>query len=398
MTPEIILKKSREKSLHLRHPWVFSGAIDRIIGSPGTGDTVRITDAAGAHRGYAAFSPRSQIRLRIWSFDPEATVDAKFIQERLQAAIARRSALASTAVAAGYRLVNAESDGLPGLVADRYGDWVVCQFLSAGADHWKSTIADTLMAMLPIRGVYERSDVHVRALEGLSQETGVAAGDPPPPLIEIQEGACRLLVDVVHGHKTGFYLDQRDNRAVVAARCKGKTVLNCFSYTGAFAVHALMGGAAHVTNIDTSAGHLTAGEDILRLNGIPATAATPVTADVFQQLRRFTSENRRFDAVILDPPKFVDNKRHLPKACRGYKDINRLAAGLLAPDGILFTFSCSGLMPADLFQKVVADAWIDARCQAQIIQRLSQAEDHPVATSFPEGAYLKGLLCRSIHT
>ncbi|MFH1985078.1 MAG: class I SAM-dependent methyltransferase [Pseudomonadota bacterium] len=394
MIAEIILKKGREKSLHLRHPWLFSGAIAQIKGSPVSGDTVRVTDASGTFRGVGAFSAHSQIRVRMWSFDSDTSVDTAFFRERIAAAVLRRKRFSEQRAHTGYRLLNAESDGLPGLIVDRYGDWAVCQFLSAGVEPWKPAVTDALMEILPIRGVFERSDADVRALEGLPLVTGVLAGQPPPPRIEIQEGPCRLLVDVAVGHKTGFYLDQRDSRGAVAARCRGMMVLNCFSYTGAFAVHALTGGAAHVVNVDTSAAHLQMAEENLRINDIANDTATQVADDVFQRLRGFTLEKRRFDAIILDPPKFVDNKRHLMSASRGYKDINRLAAGLLAPGGLLFTFSCSGLMPADLFQKIVADAMIDARRPAQILARLGQAEDHPIATAFPEGAYLKGLICQ----
>ena len=394
MTSEIILKKGREKSLHLRHPWIFSGAIAEVKGSPQPGDTVQVTAAGGADLGIGAFSPLSQIRVRMWAFTPGAVATEAFFSERISASIGRRSLFSAGPAPSGYRLVNAESDGLPGLVVDRYGDWAVCQFLSAGADRWKSAIVDALMGALPLSGVYERSDAEVRALEGLPKSVGVLAGAPPPEKIEIHEGPCRLLVDVIDGHKTGFYLDQRESRAAVSARCRGMTVLNCFSYTGAFAVHALTGGAAHVVNIDTAAGHLRMAEENLRLNGFSESTATQVADNVFQRLRSYALEGRRFDAIILDPPKFVDNKRHLPKACRGYKDINRLAASLLSPGGLLFTFSCSGLMPSDLFKKIVADAMIDAQRQAQILRFLGQAEDHPVSTAFPEGAYLKGLICR----
>ena len=394
MTCAIILKKSREKSLNLRHPWVFSGAIAAVSGNPRPGDTVRVAASDGSALGLGAFSPRSQIRVRMWTFTPDETVSEVFFHERIASSINRRGVFLATSVPTGYRLVNAESDGLPGLVVDRYGDWAVCQFLSAGSDRWKPAIATALMNALPLRGVFERSDATVRALEGLPKTVGVLAGAPPPSQIEIREGPCRLLIDVRGGHKTGFYLDQRESRAAVAARCRELRVLNCFSYTAAFAVQALTGGAAHVVNVDSAAGHLKMGEENLRLNGFSDTATDQVADNVFERLRRYTSEGRRFDAIILDPPKFVDNKRHLPKACRAYKDINRLAAGLLSPGGLLFTFSCSGLMPADLFKKIVADAMLDARRPAQILGFLGQAEDHPVSTAFPEGTYLKGLICR----
>jgi 23S rRNA (cytosine1962-C5)-methyltransferase len=295
-----------------------------------------------------------------------------------------------------FRLVSAESDGLPGVIVDRYANWLVCQFLTTGAEKWKSIIIDCLARMLPeCRGVFERSDVDVRKKEGLKQTTGPLWGEDPPGHIDIKENGCLFRVDVRKGHKTGFYLDQRDNRACVATHAAGAEMLNCFAYTGGFAVTALVAGAARVVNIDASSGALDLARVHQSINGLDDRPVEYETGDVFSLLRRYAGAGRHFDLIVLDPPKFVKSKGDLMRASRGYKDINRLAFTLLRPGGILFTFSCSGLMGRDLFQKIVADAALDARRRAVILRWLSQAPDHPTALNFPEGSYLKGLVCRA---
>jgi 23S rRNA (cytosine1962-C5)-methyltransferase len=292
------------------------------------------------------------------------------------------------------RLVNSESDDIPGLIVDRYGDFLVCQFLAAGTEFWKQTIVKQLAELIPNKGIYERSDVAVREKEGLPELIGVLSGQEPPEFVEIREGQYRFMVDIRHGHKTGFYLDQRDNRAFVAEYAGSSEVLNCFSYTGGFTVAALMGGAANVTNIESSADALQLGLRNVKLNGLDIAKVKNMEGDVFTIMRQYRDSDRRFDAVILDPPKFAGSRGQLMRACRGYKDINLLAIKLLRPGGLLFTFSCSGLVDKDLFQKIVADASLDAGREAQIIRWLSQATDHPTALNFPEGSYLKGLVCR----
>jgi 23S rRNA (cytosine1962-C5)-methyltransferase len=404
--PNVILKPGREKSLQRRHPWIFSGAIAGIEGNPGVGETVEVDAADGTRLALGAYSPHSQIAVRIWTFDPTESISPPFFRARLTRAFAAREVslhASSRSIPVGrptphaltaYRLVNAESDGLPGLIVDRYGDFLVCQFLSAGAEYWKREIVALLADLLPYAGIYERSDVDVREKEGLAPATGVLAGSPPPDLVEIDESGCRFAVDVRGGHKTGFYLDQRDNRVPLAEYAGGREVLNCFAYTGAFGVWALKGGAVKVTNVESSAAALDLARRNVELNGLDASRVENFAGDVFHVLRQYRDARREFDLVLLDPPKFAESRSQVEKASRGYKDINLLAFKLLRPGGLLFTFSCSGLVTPDLFQKIVAGAALDAGREAQIVRRLTQAPDHPVALNFPEGEYLKGLVCR----
>lgn len=392
----IVLKRGREKSVLRRHPWIFSGAIARVEGRPGTGETVDILAAEGALLARGAYSPESQISVRVLSFDPREEVSADLVGARVARAVEARLPLLGGDGPAGVRLVNAESDGLPGVVVDRYGAFLVVQFLSAGAEYWKDAVVAHAIRLAPCAGVYERSDVDVREKERLPKRAGRIAGEEPPDLVEIEEGALRFLVDVRRGHKTGFYLDQRENRAMVAPFARGAEVLNCFSYTGGFGVAALAAGASRVTNVDSSAGALELASRNVALNGLDESRTENVEGDAFSVLRTFRDEGRAFDLVVLDPPKFADSQSRLMRAARGYKDINLLAFELLKPGGVLFTFSCSGLVSPELFQKIVADAALDAGCDAQIVRRLSQATDHPTLLSFPEGSYLKGLICRTV--
>jgi 23S rRNA (cytosine1962-C5)-methyltransferase len=390
----IILKPGREKSLLRRHPWIFSGAIAGVDGEPAPGETVDVRAADGAILAKGAFSPHSQITVRVWSFDPAEEIDPPFFRRRLERAAAYRNLLLKDKNQSAYRLVHAESDYLPGIIIDRYGDFLVCQFLSAGAERWKKEIASLLNEMLPVSGIYDRSDPQVREKEGLPPQSGILSGEMPPALITIQEGPCRFLVDVQRGHKTGFYLDQRENRNALEEFAEGTEVLNCFAYTGAFGIRALKSSASKVTHIESSGPALELAKRHAELNGLDASRVENVEDDVFGRLRGYRSSGRQFDLIILDPPKFVESRSHLEKASRGYKDINLLAFQLLRQGGVLFTFSCSGLMPSLLFQKIVADAALDARRDAQIIRFLSQSWDHPTSLSFPEGTYLKGLICR----
>ncbi len=391
----IVLKPDRDYSVARRHPWIFSGAVERVEGAPEPGETVEIRGADGAVLGSAAWSPESQIRARVWSLDPGEAIDAAFIERRLAAAIAGRGVLLAADVSNAFRLVNAEADGLPGVIVDRYDTWLVCQFTTAGAERWKPVVAGTLARLWPCAGIYERSDADARGREGLAPACGRLLGEEPPARIEIREHGCRYLVDVRGGHKTGFYLDQRDNRAIVAPHATGGDMLNVFAYTGGFGIPALRAGAASVTHIDLSADALALARENTRLNVCAATADENfIAGNAFEVLRSFRDARRSFDVIVLDPPKFVDARKHVMAACRGYKDINLLAFKLLRPGGILATFSCSGLVTPELFHKVVADAAVDARRDVQILRRLQQASDHPEGLSFPEGLYLKGLLCR----
>lgn len=390
----VVLKKGREKSLLRRHPWVFSGAVDAVHGSPAPGDTVEVVAANGPVLGRGAYSPRSQIAVRMWSFDPEEAIDGAFVRRRLERALATREPVPAEEEPSGRRLVNAESDGLPGVVVDRYGAYLVCQLLSAGAERFREELVAALEELLSPAGIQERSDGEGREKEGLGPAVGLLAGAEPPERIEIREGPCRYLVDVRGGHKTGFYLDQRENRAEVARHAAGARVLDAFAYTGGFGLAAQAAGAEAVTHVESSGALLDEIRRNAEASGLDATAGEHVEGNVFSVLRGFRAEERRFDLAVLDPPKFADARSRVEAAARGYKDINLLAFQLLAPGGLLATFSCSGVLEAPLFQKIVADAALDAGRDARILRRFTQAPDHLVALAFPEGRYLKGLLCR----
>jgi 23S rRNA (cytosine1962-C5)-methyltransferase len=392
----IRLKEGKEKSLLRRHPWVFDGAVAR--GGGDSGETVRVESHEGRFLAWAALSPQSRIRARAWSFDEAQRIDADFIAQRVAASLAARRLwqIASD----GLRLVHGESDGLPGLVVDRYGETLVAQFGSCGAERWKKVIVQALLAHSGCQRLYERSDASVRQLEGLPEATGwlagaPAAGDAPGLDLVIREHGWKLGLNIAEGHKTGFYLDQRDNRLRFhqwTRQRQFQRVLNCFCYTGGFTVAALAAGAGHVTSIDSSGPALDKALANLGLNGLDTSRATLLDADVNASLRAFQQEGRRFDAIVLDPPKFAPTSAHAERAARAYKDINRLALGLLEPGGVLFTFSCSGGISVDLFHKIVASAGVDAGVDAFISERLGGAPDHPMTVTFPEGEYLKGLV------
>jgi 23S rRNA (cytosine1962-C5)-methyltransferase len=391
----IWLKSGREKSVRLRHPWIFSGAIDHLKGDPQPGETVEVCSSTGEWLAWAAYSPFSQIRGRIWSWDARESIDANFIRARLAQALNMRKALVPAEETNALRLVHGESDGLPGVVIDRYGSVLVLQILSAGAEAWRDALVNGLVELTGLEQVYERSDVDVRSLEGLPERTGSLHGAPPPERLVIRENGLDFKVDICAGQKTGFYLDQRRNRQRVGALVSGRKVLNCFCYTGAFSVYALAGGAASVLSIDSSADAMALAAENVALNGFPAEKVSWLEGDVFHELRRLRDRAESFDAIILDPPKFAPTAAQAERAARGYKDINLLAFKLLRPGGLLFTFSCSGGISADLFQKIVAGAALDAGVQgALMVEHLAQGPDHPVALNFPEGAYLKGLVCQ----
>ena len=430
----IRLNDGKERSLLRRHPWVFSGAI--ASGAGDSGETVRVESHAGQFLGWAAFSPSSKIRARVWSFNEAQQIDVSFFIARIACSISARALFDLRSD--GLRLIHGESDGLPGLVVDRYADTLVAQFSSCGAEKWKSVIVDALLAQTGLTRLYERSDASVRKLENLPEATGWLAGPAAPTLpaargslpperaatpadwqsqiggpdldrresgssatfagnteITISEHGWRLSLDVAEGHKTGFYLDQRDSRqkfSAYARRLQFKNVLNCYSYTGGFTVAALAGGARHVTSIDSSGPAIERAKANVALNGFDAGRITMLEADVNASLRQFVKEGRTFDAIVLDPPKFAPTAAHAERAARAYKDINRLALSLLVPGGVLFTYSCSGGISADLFHKIVASAGIDAGVDAFICERMGGAPDHPMTVAFPEGEYLKGLV------
>ena len=388
----MILKPGREKSLLRRHPWVFSGAIDRLDGVPESGESVQVRASDGRFLAWAAYSPRSKIRARVWSFGESERPGKGMLRTRIERALALRRSLELVESTNAQRLVHAEADGLPGLVVDGYGDTLVIQVLSAGIERCRDDIADFLCELTGCAGIYERSDADVRELEGLPVRAGVLRGDAPPVPLEIVEHGIRYAVDVQGGQKTGFYLDQRDNRRRISELARGRDVLNCFCYTGGFSLSALAGGARSVVSVDSSGPALALARRNAALNGLDAPGTEWLEADVFRYLRDARTQGRSFDLIVLDPPKFAPTEKHAPAAARAYKDINLNALRLLRPGGLLATFSCSGGVSADLFQKIVAGAAADAGASATLRGRFQAAPDHPVLLEFPEGEYLKGLL------
>ena len=388
----LVLKKGREKSLRRRHPWLFSGAVEKLSGKAGAGDTVDIRDASGKVLGRAAYSPKSQIRARVWTFDPSEEVDGAFFRRRIERALALREALPARRHTNALRLVHGESDGLPGLIVDRYADVLVAQFLAAGVERWRDPILDTLSELTAAEAIFERSDAEVRKLEALPARVGFARGNRNASRCPIVEYGLNFRVDVEQGQKTGFFLDQRENRQRVRELAAGREVLDGFSYTGGFSIAALAGGASRITAIESSAPALEVARENLAANPFDASKVQFVQGDVFAQLRTLRDRAAKFQMVVLDPPKFAPGAAQVKNAARAYKDINLLAFKLLAPGGLLATFSCSGGVSAELFQSIVAGAALDAGADAKIVERFGAAADHPVALEFPEGEYLKGLL------
>ena len=387
----IYLKPGRERSLLRRHPWIFSGAIQSTEGDLTPGGTVDIFSSDRQYLARAAYSPDSQIRLRVWTFGDEP-VDQNFFRTKIAAAVRARASYLSENHSDSCRLINAESDDLPGIIVDRYNRTLVLQCLTAGAEFWRETLADLLIEITGLTDIYERSDVDVRQLEGLPHHHGPLRGSPNE-MLTLQENGLKFKVNLAQGHKTGFYLDQRRNRQTLRSFAAGRQVLDCFCYTGGFSVNALAGGASSVLAVDSSEDALSLARENATLNSFGESDLQTLCGDVFQVLRKFRDEAQSFDLIVLDPPKFAPTVSQLEKAARGYKDINLLAFKLLKPGGVLFTFSCSGGVDAGLFQKIVASAALDAGVQAQILEHLSQAPDHPVGLNFPEAAYLKGLVC-----
>lgn len=395
MTPAIHLVKGRDKSLRRKHPWIFSRGIQRVEGEPSLGETVDVYAHDGQWLAKAAYSPHSQIRARVWSFEQQ-TIDLDFFVQRIQQAQRLREEIIQRDGLTGYRLIAAESDGLPGITIDKYDTFLVCQLLSAGAEYHKETLVAALRQIFPECSIYERSDVAVRKKEGLQETTGVLHGEMPPKSVVIEENGIKISVDIVGGHKTGFYLDQRDSRQQAMKYVQDKEVLNCFSYTGGFGLYALKGGAKRVINADVSQPALDTAKHNAQLNefDISKKRAVFLNVDVFKLLREYRDQGTQFDVVIMDPPKFAESKAQLNGACRGYKDINMLAMQILKPGGTLLTYSCSGLMDQVLFQKIIADAALDAKRQVKFVERFEQAADHPTDSAYPEGFYLKGFACK----
>jgi 23S rRNA (cytosine1962-C5)-methyltransferase len=395
--PEIILKPGREKSLQRRHPWIFSGAINTIHGSPKLGETVAIVSSQGEFLAQAAFNPNSNISGRVWTWNQSEIVDENFLAKRILHAIEIRREQKDLIHSNAMRLVHAESDGLPGLVLDQYGEVCVVQFLTAGAEYWKEPIVESIRTVAQAKTIYERSDVDVRQLEGLPLSSGLLFGSAIGGLVEIVENDLKFLVNVVDGHKTGFYLDQRDNRYTARQISAGRKVLDCFAYTGGFSLNCALGGAKDIFVVDASAPALEIARSNVQSNNLKNCNINYIEYDVFKYLRILRDQAESFDLIILDPPKFAPTAAQAERAARGYKDINLLALKLLNPQGYLLTFSCSGGISEELFQKIVAGAALDAGVEAVIVKRLFQAIDHPVALNFPEGAYLKGFLIKKLN-
>lgn len=387
----LILKPGRDKSLMRCHPWVFAGAIARVEGQPESGETVKMHSAEGLMLAVAAYSPHSQIRARVWDWGAR-DIDAVFFRQRITQAVHTRQEILGSGGTNSVRLVHSESDGLPGVIADQYGNTVVVQLLAAGAERWRDAIADVLESLPNIACVWERSDADVRALEGLPARSGLLRGKPPAGPIIVHEHGLQFNVEIEAGHKTGYYLDQRDNHLFLRAIAKDAAVLDCFCYSGGFALNALAGGARAVTAIDSSGPALANARANLQLNQLPPVEW--IEGDVFQMLRKFRDAGRRFDIIVLDPPKLAPTAAHAEKAARAYKDANLLGFKLLNPGGVLMTYSCSGGVSAELFQKIVAGAALDAGVDARVVAWHHAAVDHPVMLNFPEGEYLKGLVCR----
>ena len=396
--PELVIKHNRKKSLLQHHPWVFSGSIEQEQDGILPGQTVELVTRDGTFLARAAYSPHSQIRARVWTFTEDENVDIDFFRRKIKASISIRerlgffNPLTSPKDRTACRLIHGESDNFPGLIVDQYADYLVVQFLSAGVEFWKNTIVDLLVEITGIQNIYNRSDADIRGLEGLPIETGLAHGKIPEN-VSIVENNLSYKLNLMEGQKTGFYLDQCKNRKRVMELAGDCEVLDCFSYTGGFSMNALSGGAKSIVTIEASGESLSTAKDNFLINDLPLEKVDFIEGDVFQWLRKFRDSRRSFDLIILDPPKFAQSASQAESASRGYKDINLLAFKLLRPGGILVTFSCSGGISAELFQKIIAGAALDAGVRAEIIERLVQSGDHPVSLNFPEGNYLKGLIC-----
>ena len=392
MTAAIHIKADRIKAIKRKHPWIFSKAIKKVVGDPKVGETIDVLTPDGQWLAKAAYSPHSQIRARVWSFE-QVEINQAFFEAKLKRALTIRQPMIERGGLTGYRLSAAESDGLPGLTIDVFDKTIVCQLLSAGAEYQRDNIFAALKAVFPGFNIFERSDADVRGKEGIKKSQGLIHGELPAELI-IEENGIKAYVDVEKGHKTGFYLDQRDNRAALVKYVKGKSVLNCFSYTGTFGLYALRGGANQVTQVDVSQDALDIAKANVELNQLDMSRIDFLKKDVFKLLREYREQGVKFDVIVMDPPKFAESKAQLQGACRGYKDINMIAMQLLNPGGYLLTFSCSGLMEQNLFQKIIADAALDANKDMVFVEKLSQAQDHVIGSAYPEGFYLKGFVCQ----
>ena len=390
---DIILKKGKEKAAILRHPWIFSGALDKIKGKPANGEIVAVWSASQEFLAYGYFNDQSRVALRLLEWDQEVTIDEAWYTQKLEKAIASRAHLLNENTNT-CRLVFSEADFLPGLIVDKYAEYLAVQILSAGIESVKETIINILRSILNPKGIFDKSDAGARKHENLEPEQGLLWGEEPPEFIEVKENGVTYHINIADGQKSGFYCDQRDNREILAAYTQGKNVLDCFCYSGGFTLNSLRAGAAHVTSVDSSALAIETLKHNLSLNGFSDALQTSFQSDVNKQLRVFKEENKKFDVIVLDPPKYAPSRSALDRAARAYKDLNRLGMLLLEPGGILATYSCSGAVDMETFKQIIAWAALDAGREVQIIKQFHQPEDHPIRMSFPEGEYLKGLLLR----
>ena len=391
---EVFLKKGKEKAVLQRHPWVFSGAIERVKGKPANGDIVKLLDAQSRFMAYGFYNDQSRVALRLLEWDESVAVDDNWFRQKVATAVESRNYVLQTGQTNACRLIFSEADYLPGLIVDKYADYLSVQILTSGIQNNIAVIIDELQRLLQPKGIYDKSDASSRAHEGLETANEVLAGDPPPEIVQVKENGIVYGINIAEGQKSGFYCDQRDNRHLLAAHVQNKKVLDCFCYTGGFTLNSLQQGAAVVTSVDSSALAIDTLSQNIELNGLDAAKHTAIQSDVNKQLRRFKEEGQTFDVIVLDPPKYAPSRSALDRASRAYKDLNRIAMLLLNKGGLLATFSCSGAMDIDNFKQVLAWAALDAGKQVQFIYQFCQPEDHPVRASFPEGEYLKGLLCR----
>lgn len=393
---EIKLKKGKEKAVYQRHPWVFSGALDKVKGKPENGDVVKVLDAQGDFLAYGYYNDQSRVAVRLLEWVENVNIDEAWYEQKVNTAIDGRANLLSNDATTACRLIFSEADFLPGLIVDRYADFLSVQILSSGIEKAKDTIIKVLVKRLQPKGIFDRSDATARTHEGITAENGLIWGENPAEFIEVKENGIKYHINIAEGQKSGFYCDQRDNRSILASYSKGKTVLDCFSYSGGFSLNAFAQGAAEVTSVDSSALAIETLKQNIALNGFDAAKHIAIQSDVNKQLRQFNDEDKKFDIVILDPPKYAPSRSALDRAARAYKDLNRRGLMLLESGGLLATFSCSGAVDIETFKQIIAWAALDAGKEVQIIKQFCQPEDHPIRLSFPEGEYLKGLLLRVV--
>lgn len=393
---EVRLKKGKEKAVRQLHPWIFSGAIEHIKGKPENGDIVDVRDHSGEFLAKGFYNDQSRVAVRLLEWNEEVTIDESWWRMRIKRAVSARKDLLSAAGTNTYRLIFSEADFLPGLIVDRYADYLSVQILTSGIEKVKGIIVDELAGLLNVKGVFDRSDASARAHDGMDASFGILYGEEPPQFVEVIENGLKYHINIAEGQKSGFFCDQRENRRIVAGYAADKRMLDCFSYSGGFTLNALKNGAAEVISVDSSALAVETLKQNISLNSFGEAKHTAVQSDVNKYLRVLREEGQKFDIIVLDPPKYAPSRSSLDKASRAYKDLNRMAMGLLNSGGLLATFSCSGAVDISHFKQILAWAALDAGKEIQYIYQFCQPEDHPVRSSFPEGEYLKGLFCRIV--